>query len=74
MPGKHDNNASLCKHEVKAQKRVLIAITTMLQYYVVCFTATFYGGNDTQRTKMDSNMHYIPLCYLTISHAIFELN
>jgi len=28
----------------------------MLQDYVVCFTATFYGGNDTQRTKMDSNM------------------
>ena len=54
MPGKHDNNASLCKHEVKAQKNVLIAIATMLQYYVVCFTATFYGGNDTQRKEMDS--------------------
>jgi hypothetical protein len=56
MPGKHDNNASLYKHEVKAKKKDLIAITTMQQDYVVHFIATFYGVNDTQRIKLDSNM------------------
>jgi hypothetical protein len=43
MPGKHDNNASLCKHEVKAQKD-LIAISTMLKDYVIHLTATFMVG------------------------------
>ena len=56
MPGKHDNNASLCKHEVKAQKWIFNSHFKKAEGLCNPFHSNFYGGNKTQRTIKDSNM------------------